>query len=151
MDYVDAVEQEIVEGMEDADHDHASTLMSMWRRGPRPTVAKCRRTCGAWDDDHDHSGETRREHAAHLHMDDDHISGETPEGMQPTAMRRDTQLRGSRTAMRKKSSTTSISGLPRSNAMKLVDVIGDTLAEADPAHADTLSSGAENYKRTGRD
>ncbi len=33
------------------------------------------------------------------------------------------------------------------NAMKLVDVIGDTLAEADPAHADTYHQGAENYKK----
>lgn len=33
------------------------------------------------------------------------------------------------------------------NAIKLVDVIGDTLAKADPAHADTYHQGAENYKK----
>ena len=35
--------------------------------------------------------------------------------------------------------------------MKLVDVIGDTLAEADPAHADTYHQGQKIIKRTGRD
>ncbi len=33
------------------------------------------------------------------------------------------------------------------NAMKLVDVIGDTLAQADPAHADIYHQGAANYKK----
>ena len=33
------------------------------------------------------------------------------------------------------------------NAMKLVDVIGDTLAQADPAHADIYHQGAASYKK----
>ena len=45
MDYVDAVEEEIVEGMEDADHDHDLAHV--------PAA-----------DGHDHSNGTREEHAA---------------------------------------------------------------------------------------
>ena len=33
------------------------------------------------------------------------------------------------------------------NAMKLVDVIGETLAEADPAHAEVFRQGAADYKK----
>lgn len=109
MDYVDAVEEEIVEGMEDADHDHEHTHVY---------VAA----------DHDHSGETPEKHAAHSYEEDtrsyvDHDGHEEE-------IEYDEHIWTSPV-----------------NAMKLVDVIGDTLAEADPAHADTYHQGAENYKK----
>ena len=79
-------------------------------------------------DDHDHSNETPEEHAAHAHEADDHDyvdhDGHEEE------IEYDEHIWTSPV-----------------NAMKLVDVIGDTLAEADPAHADTYHQGAENYKK----
>ena len=79
-------------------------------------------------DDHDHSNERPEEHAAHAHEADDHDyvdhDGHEEE------IEYDEHIWTSPV-----------------NAMKLVDVIGDTLAEADPAHADTYHQGAENYKK----
>lgn len=79
-------------------------------------------------DDYDHSGETPEEHAAHAHEADDHDyvdhDGHEEE------IEYDEHIWTSPV-----------------NAMKLVDVIGDTLAQADPAHADIYHQGAASYKR----
>ena len=129
MDYVDAVEEEIVEGMEDADHDHEHTHVY---------VAA----------DHDHSGEMPEEHAAHAHEDDDHDhSGETPEEHAAHSYEEDTRSYGDHDGHEEEIEYDEHIWTSPVNAMKLVDVIGDTLAEADPAHADTYHQGAENYKK----
>ena len=129
MDYVDAVEEEIVEGMEDADHDHEHTHVY---------VAA----------DHDHSGETPEEHAAHAHEDDDHDhSGETPEAHAAHSYEEDTRSYVDHDGHEEEIEYDEHIWTSPVNAMKLVDVIGDTLAEADPAHADTYHQGAENYKK----
>ena len=129
MDYVDAGEEEIVEGMEDADHDHEHTHVY---------VAA----------DHDHSGETPEEHAAHAHEDDDHDhSGETPEAHAAHSYEEDTRSCGDNDGHEEEIEYDEHIWTSPVNAMKLVDVIGDTLAEADPAHADTYHQGAENYKK----
>ena len=133
MDYVDTVEEEIVEGMEDAghDHDHAHSHAAA--------------------DDHDHSHETPEEHAAHAQEADDHDhSGETPEEHAAHAQEADDHDHsdyvdhdGHEEAIEYDEHiwTSPV------NAMKLVDVIGDTLAQADPAHADIYHQGAASYKK----
>ena len=129
MDYVDAVEEEIVEGMEDADHDHDHTHVY---------VAA----------DHDHSGETPEEHAAHAHEDDDHDhSGETPEEHAAHSHEEDTRSYVDHDGHEEEIEYDEHIWTSPVNAMKLVDVIGDTLAETDPAHADTYHQRAENYKK----
>ena len=109
MDYVDTVQEEIVEGMEDAEHDHDHAHVHA-------------------ADDHDHSNETPEEHAAHAHEVDDHDyvdhDGHEEE------IEYDEHIWTSPV-----------------NAMKLVDVIGDTLAQADPVHADIYHQGAASYKK----
>lgn len=79
-------------------------------------------------DDHDHSNETPDEHAAHAHEADDHDyvdhDGHEEE------IEYDEHIWTSPV-----------------NAMKLVDVIGDTLAQADPVHADIYHQGAASYKK----
>lgn len=79
-------------------------------------------------DDHDHSNETPEEHAAHAHEADthDYVDHDGHE----EEIEYDEHIWTSPV-----------------NAMKLVDVIGDTLAKADPAHADTYHQGAANYKK----
>ena len=136
MDYVDTVEEEIVEGMEDADHDHdhahvhAADDHDHSNETPEEHAAHAHEA-----DDHDHSNETPEKHAAHAHEDDDHDhSGETPE--EHAAHSHEEEIEYDEHIW-----TSPV------NAMKLVDVIGDTLAEADPAHADTYHQGAENYKK----
>lgn len=93
MDYVDTVEEEIVEGMEDVghDHDHAHSHAAA--------------------DDHDHSDYVDHDGHEEAIEYDEHIW------------------------------TSPV------NAMKLVDVIGETLAEADPAHAEVFRQGAADYKK----
>ena len=133
MDYVDTVEEEIVEGMEDAghDHDHAHSHAAA--------------------DDHDHSHETPEEHAAHAQEADDHDhSHETPEEHAAHAQEADDHDHsdyvdhdGHEEAIEYDEHiwTSPV------NAMKLVDVIGETLAEADPAHAEVFRQGAADYKK----
>ena len=133
MDYVDTVEEEIVEGMEDVghDHDHAHSHAAA--------------------DDHDHSHETPEEHAAHAQEADDHDhSGETPEEHAAHAQEADDHDHsdyvdhdGHEEAIEYDEHiwTSPV------NAMKLVDVIGETLAEADPAHAEVFRQGAADYKK----
>ena len=113
MDYVDTVEEEIVEGMEDVghDHDHAHSHAAA--------------------DDHDHSHETPEEHAAHAQETDDHDHSDyVDHDGHEEAIEYDEHIWTSPV-----------------NAMKLVDVIGETLAEADPAHAEVFRQGAADYKK----
>ena len=129
MDYVDTVEEEIVEGMEDADHDHDHAHVHA-------------------ADDHDHSNETPEEHAAHTHEADDYDhSGETPEEHAAHAHEADDHDYVDHDGHEEEIEYDEHIWTSPVNAMKLVDVIGDTLAEADPAHADTYHQGAENYKK----
>ena len=108
MDYVDTVEEEIVEGMEDAghDHDHAHSHAAA--------------------DDHDHSHETPEEHAAHAHEADDHDyvdhDGHEEE------IEYDEHIWTSPV-----------------NAMRMVDVIAETLTERDPDHGAMYQAGAAAY------
>ena len=129
MDYVDTVEEEIVEGMEDADHDHDHAHVHA-------------------ADDHDHSNETPDEHAAHAHEADDYDhSGETPEEHAAHAHEADDHDYVDHDGHEEEIEYDEHIWTSPVNAMKLVDVIGDTLAEADPAHADTYHQRAENYKK----
>ena len=129
MDYVDTVEEEIVEGMEDADHDHDHAHVHA-------------------SDDHDHSNERPEEHAAYAHEADDYDhSGETPEEHAAHAHEADDHDYVDHDGHEEEIEYDEHIWTSPVNAMKLVDVIGDTLAEADPAHADTYHQGAENYKK----
>ena len=149
MDYVDAVEEEIVEGMEDADHDHEHTHVYVAADHDHSGETPEEHAAHAHeDDDHDHSGETPEEHAAHAHEDDDHDhSGETPEAHAAHSYEEDTRSYVDRDGREEEIEYDEHIWTSPVNAMKLVDVIGDTLAEADPAHADTYHQGAENYKK----
>lgn len=129
MDYVDTVEEEIVEGMEDADHDHDHAHVHA-------------------ADDHDHSNETPEEHAAHAHeaYDYDH-SGETPEEHAAHAHEADDHDYVDHDGHEEEIEYDEHIWTSPVNAMKLVDVIGDTLAQADPVHADIYHQGAASYKK----
>lgn len=129
MDYVDAVEEEIVEGMEDADHDHDHAHVHA-------------------ADDHDHSNETPEEHAAHAHEADDYDhSGETPEEHAAHAHEADDHDYVDHDGHEEEIEYDEHIWTSPVNAMKLVDVIGDTLAQADPSHADIYHQGAASYKK----
>ena len=129
MDYVDKVEEEIVEGMEDADHDHDHAHVHA-------------------ADDHDHSNETPEEHAAHAHEADDYDhSGETPEEHAAHAHEADDHDYVDHDGHEEEIEYDEHIWTSPVNAMKLVDVIGDTLAQADPAHADLYHQGAASYKK----
>lgn len=129
MDYVDAVEEEIVEGMEDADHDHDHAHVHA-------------------ADDHDHSNETPEEHAAHAHEADDYDhSGETPEEHAAHAHEADDHDYVDHDGHEEEIEYDEHIWTSPVNAMKLVDVIGDTLAQADPVHADIYHQGAASYKK----
>ena len=129
MDYVDTVEEEIVEGMEDADHDHDHAHVHA-------------------ADDHDHSNETPEEHAAHAHEADDYDhSGETPEEHAAHAHEADDHDYVDHDGHEEEIEYDEHIWTSPVNAMKLVDVIGDILAQADPAHADIYHQGAASYKK----
>lgn len=89
MDYVDALEEEHVEGMEDAAHVHGEEI----------------------HDDHAHEGD--------FHINDDgcQIEIEYDEHIWTSPV----------------------------NAMKIVEIISDTLKEADPAHRDEYQAGTDGY------
>ena len=129
MDYVDTVQEEIVEGMEDAEHDHDHAHVHA-------------------AEDHDHSNETPEEHAAHAHEADDydHSNG-TPEEHAAHAYEADPHDYVDHDGHEEEIEYDEHIWTSPVNAMKLVDVIGDTLAKADPAHADTYHQGAANYKK----
>lgn len=80
------------------------------------------------EDDHDHNSESPEEHAAHAHEGElhDYVDHDGHE----EEIEYDEHIWTSPV-----------------NAMKLVDVIGDTLAKADPDHARDYHQGAENYKK----
>ena len=153
MDYVDTVEEEIVEGMEDAghDHDHAHSHAAADDHDHSHETPEEHAAHAQEADDHDHSGETPEEHAAHAQEDDDHDhSGETPEEHAAHAQEADDHDHsdyvdhdGHEEAIEYDEHiwTSPV------NAMKLVDVIGETLAEADPAHAEVFRQGAADYKK----
>ena len=129
MDYVDTVEEKIVEGMEDADHDHDHAHVHA-------------------ADDHDHSNETPDEHAAHAHEADDYDhSGETPEEHAAHAHEADDHDYVDHDGHEEEIEYDEHIWTSPVNAMKLVDVIGDTLAQADPVHADIYHQGAASYKK----
>lgn len=129
MDYVDTVEEEIVEGMEDADHDHDHAHVHA-------------------ADDHDHSNERPEEHAAYAHEADDYDhSGETPEEHAAHAHEADDHNYVDHDGHEEEIEYDEHIWTSPVNAMKLVDVIGDTLAQADPAHADIYHQGAASYKK----
>lgn len=129
MDYVDTVEEEIVEGMEDADHDHDHAHVHA-------------------ADDHDHSNERPEEHAAYAHEADDYDhSGETPEEHAAHAHEADNHDYVDHDGHEEEIEYDEHIWTSPVNAMKLVDVIGDTLAQADPAHADIYHQGAASYKK----
>lgn len=129
MDYVDTVEEEIVEGMEDADHDHDHAHVHA-------------------ADDHDYSNETPEEHAAHAHEADDYDhSGETPEEHAAHAHEADDHDYVDHDGHEEEIEYDEHIWTSPVNAMKLVDVIGDTLAQADPVHADIYHQGAASYKK----
>lgn len=129
MDYVDTVEEEIVEGMEDANHDHDHAHVHA-------------------ADDHDHSNETPEEHAAHAHEADDYDhSGETPEEHAAHAHEADDHDYVDHDGHEEEIEYDEHIWTSPVNAMKLVDVIGDTLAQADPVHADIYHQGAASYKK----
>ena len=153
MDYVDTVEEEIVEGMEDAghDHDHAHSHAAADDHDHSHETPEEHAAHAQEADDHDHSHETPEEHAAHAQEADDHDhSGETPEEHAAHAQETDDHDHsdyvdhdGHEEAIEYDEHiwTSPV------NAMKLVDVIGETLAEADPAHAEVFRQGAADYKK----
>lgn len=133
MDYVDTVEEEIVEGMEDAghDHDHAHSHAAADDHNHSHETPEEHAAHAQEADDHDHSGETPEEHAAHAQEADDHDHSDyVDHDGHEEAIEYDEHIWTSPV-----------------NAMKLVDVIGETLAEADPAHAEVFRQGAADYKK----
>ena len=133
MDYVDTVEEEIVEGMEDAghDHDHAHSHAAADDHDHSHETPEEHEAHAQEADDHDHSGETPEEHAVHAQETDDHDHSDyVDHDGHEEAIEYDEHIWTSPV-----------------NAMKLVDVIGETLAEADPAHAEVFRQGAADYKK----
>ena len=131
MDYVDTVEEELVEGMEDAGHDHDHGHAHVHE-----------------EDDHDHSHETPEEHAAHAHEEDDHDhSHETPEEHAAHASEKSAHDYVDHDGHEEEIEYDEHIWTSPVNAMKLVEVIEETLAKADPDHANIYHQGAEQYKK----
>lgn len=108
MDYVDIVEEEVVEGMEDSgeEHHHAH----------------------AADNDHDHAAED------HDHTDDEHDHDAEDHTHTHDDDDADYEIEYDEHIW-----TSPV------NAMKITQVIADTLEEMDPADADTFTANAEDY------
>ena len=138
MDYVDIVEEEVVEGMEDAGeehhHDHSHAAADDTHEDHDHDEAfhaddedhdHAAEDHDHTDDEHDHSAETQKhtddghDHAAedHNHDDDAAYEIEYDEHIWTSPV----------------------------NAMKITQVIADTLQEMDPADADTFAANAEDY------
>ncbi len=149
MDYVDTVQEEIVEGMEDAEHDHDHAHVHAAEDHDHSNETPEEHAAHAHEaDDYDHSNETPEEHAAHAHEADDYDhSNETPEEHAAHAYEADPHDYVDHDGHEEEIEYDEHIWTSPVNAMKLVDVIGDTLAEADPAHADTYHQGAANYKK----
>ena len=127
MDYVDTVEEEIVEGMEDADHDHDHAHVHA-------------------ADDHDHSNETPDEHAAHAHEADDYDhSGETPEEHAAHAHEADDHDYVDHDGHEEEIEYDEHIWTSPVNAMKITQVIADTLEEMDPADAAVFQANEADY------
>lgn len=138
MDYVDIVEEEVVEGMEDAGeehhHDHSHAAADDTHEDHDHDEAfhaddedhdHAAEDHDHTDDEHDHSAETQKhtddghDHAAedHNHDDDAAYEIEYDEHIWTSPV----------------------------NAMKITQVIADTLEEMDPADSDTFAANAEDY------
>ena len=122
MDYVDIVEEEVVEGMEDSgeEHHHAH----------------------AADNDHDHAAEdhdhTDDEHD-HAAEDHDHTDDEHDHDAEDHTHTHDDDDADYEIEYDEHIWTSPV------NAMKITQVIADTLEEMDPADADTFTANAEDY------
>lgn len=122
MDYVDIVEEEVVEGMEDSgeEHHHAH----------------------AADNDHDHAAEdhdhTDDEHD-HAAEDHDHTDDEHDHDAEDHTHTHDDDDADYEIEYDEHIWTSPV------NAMKITQVIADTLEEMDPADADTFAANAEDY------
>ena len=138
MDYVDIVEEEVVEGMEDSGeehhHDHSHAAADDTHEDHDHDEAfhaddedhdHAAEDHDHTDDEHDHSAETQKhtddghDHAAedHNHDDDAAYEIEYDEHIWTSPV----------------------------NAMKITQVIADTLKEMDPADSDTFAANAEDY------
>ena len=138
MDYVDIVEEEVVEGMEDAGeehhHDHSHAAADDTHEDHDHDEAfhaddedhdHAAEDHDHTDDEHDHSAETQKhtddghDHAAedHNHDDDAAYEIEYDEHIWTSPV----------------------------NAMKITQMIADTLEEMDPADSDTFAANAEDY------
>ena len=136
MDYVDIVEEEVVEGMEDSgeehhhahaadnDHDHAAEDHDHT------------------DDEHDHDAEdhdhTDDEHD-HDAEDHDHTDDEHDHDAEDHTHTHDDDDADYEIEYDEHIWTSPV------NAMKITQVIADTLEEMDPADADTFAANAEDY------
>ena len=125
MDYVDTVEEEIVEGMEDAGeehhHSHASADDTHDDHDHDEAVH-------ADDDDHDHDAED------HDHTDDEHDHDAEDHTHTHDDDDADYEIEYDEHIW-----TSPV------NAMKITQVIADTLQEMDPADADIFAANAEDY------
>lgn len=141
MDYVDTVEEEIVEGMEDADeeaHGHSHAHAGEDADHDHEAEADHEHESEAVHDhetetDHEHATETDHEHAAaadHDHEADHDHGSEHADDTDSDEIEYDEHIWTSPV-----------------NAMKLTEVIRDTLCAADPAHADTFQANAAAYLR----
>ena len=127
MDYVDTVEEEIVEGMEDADHDHDHAHVHA-------------------SDDHDHSNERPEEHAAYAHEADDYDhSGETPEEHAAHAHEADDHDYVDHDGHEEEIEYDEHIWTSPVNAMKITQVIADTLEDMDPADAAVFQANEADY------
>lgn len=108
MDYVDIVEEEVVEGMEDSGEEHHHVH--------------------AGDNDHDHAAED------HDHTDDEHDHDAEDHTHTHDDDDADYEIEYDEHIW-----TSPV------NAMKITQVIADTLEEMDPADADTFTANAEDY------
>ena len=139
MDYVDTVEEEIVEGMEDAGeehhHSHASADDTHDDHDHDEAVH-------ADDDDHDHDAEdhdhTDDEHD-HDAEDHDHTDDEHDHDAEDHTHTHDDDDADYEIEYDEHIWTSPV------NAMKITQVITDTLQEMDPADADIFAANAEDY------
>ena len=139
MDQVDAVEEEIVEGMEDAGeehhHSHASADDTHDDHDHDEAVH-------ADDDDHDHDAEdhdhTDDEHD-HDAEDHDHTDDEHDHDAEDHTHTHDDDDADYEIEYDEHIWTSPV------NAMKITQVITDTLQEMDPADADIFAANAEDY------
>ena len=122
MDYVDIVEEEVVEGMEDSGEEHHHVH--------------------AADNDHDHAAEdhdhTDDEHD-HAAEDHDHTDDEHDHDAEDHTHTHDDDDADYEIEYDEHIWTSPV------NAMKITQVIADTLEEMDPADADTFTANAEDY------